>query len=74
MEFEFYQKRWQKLTFEEYNTLADVRNQVFHRGFRLETDGALEILKACSLPAKPETQGGNSHRNSFRKRYSRGKW
>ncbi len=74
MEFEFYQKRWQKLTFEEYNTLVDVRNQVFHRGFRLETDGALEILKACSLPAKPETQGGNSHRNFFRKRYSRGKW
>ena len=74
MEFEFYRKKYPKLTFEEYNTLADVRNQVFHRGFRLETGAAVEILKAYSPSEKPKTENGNVYRNFFRNRYSRGKW
>ncbi len=74
MEFEFYRKKYPKLTFEEYNTLADVRNQVFHRGFRLETGAAVEILKAYSLPEKPKPENGNVYRNFFRGRYSWGKW
>lgn len=74
MEFEFYQKKYPKLTFEEYNTLADVRNQVFHRGFRLETDAAIKILQTYFLSENPRTENGNVNRNTFRGRYSRGKW
>lgn len=69
MEFDFYRKVWKKLTFEDYETLADTRNQVYHRGFRLETDAALKILED-SLPKTAK----NPPYKKFNSRYSRGKW
>ncbi len=73
MEFEFYRKRWKKLTFEDYNTVANARNEVFHRGFLLDTAAALSILKDC-FPDDVLNRGMQSGRRSFHSRYSRRKW
>ena len=74
MEFEFYQKKWKKLTFEDYNTLADIRNQVFHRGFRLEIDAALKILEIYGLLNLPRSEKDKVCRNSFQNHYFQKKW
>ena len=54
MEFRYYHKVFPKLSFEEYNFLADGRNPVFHNKLAIEVRELIELLKKyVSLPEVP---------------------
>lgn len=44
MEFSFYRKKFPGLTFEQFNTVVELRNAVCHRGLNLEIEEGKKIL------------------------------
>ncbi len=60
MEFEeYYKKVFPGLTREKYETLVNVRNAVFHDGFCLNVEPALNIMRNCGKD-KPKRQQWNN--------------
>ena len=65
MEYSYYKTKFPALTMEEYNTIVNLRNLVYHRGLNIDLGNVLQILKKyVQLPKREEKK------KSFHKPYT----